>query len=39
MIKLTARLLVGLSHLREHKLKHNSQDTLNPNCNYDFDVE
>ena len=33
-IKLITRLRLGLSHLREHKFKHNFQDTLNPLCNY-----
>ena len=31
-IKLLTRLRLGLSHLREHKLKHNFQDTINPLC-------
>ena len=30
---------VGLSHLREHKLKHSFQDTLNAICNCSEDVE
>ena len=30
---------VGLSHLREHKFKHNFQDTLNPICNCGEDIE
>ena len=29
-LKLLTRLRVGFSHLREHKLKHNFQDKLNP---------
>ena len=29
-LKLLTRLRVGFSHLREHKFKHNFQDTLNP---------
>ena len=28
-IKLLTRLQVGLSHLHEHKLRHNFQDSLN----------
>ena len=32
-IKLLSRLRLGLSHLREHKFKHNFQDSLNPFCN------
>ena len=31
-IKLITRLRLGLSHLREHKFRHNFQDTLNPIC-------
>ena len=31
-IKLLSRLRLGLSHLREHKLKHSFQDSLNPFC-------
>ena len=30
---------VGLSHLPEHKFKHNFQDTLNPICNCGKDIE
>ena len=29
-LKLLTRHRVGFSHLREHKFKHNFQDTLNP---------
>ena len=32
-IKLLTRLRVGLSHLREHKFRHNFQDSLDPFCN------
>ena len=38
-IKLLCRLRLGLSHLREHKFKHNFQDTLNPLCPCDVKVE
>ena len=31
-LKLLTDLRVGFSHLREHKFKHNFQDTLNPLC-------
>ena len=31
-IRLITRLRVGMSHLREHKFKHNFQDCLNPIC-------
>ena len=29
-IKLITRLRLGLSHLREHKFKHNFKESLNP---------
>ena len=32
-IQLLTRLKLGLSHLGDHKFKHNFQDTLNPICN------
>ena len=32
LIKLINRLRLGFSHLREHKFRHNFQDTLNPIC-------
>ena len=38
-IKLLARLRIGLSHLHEHKFKHCFQDTLNPLCECDKDIE
>ena len=38
-IKLYTRLRLGLSHLREHKFKHGSQDTINPLCNCDQSIE
>ena len=28
-----------MSHLREHKFKHNSQDSLNPICSCSSDIE
>ena len=31
-IKLVTRLRLGLSHLRDHKFKHNFLDCLNPIC-------
>ena len=31
-IKLITSLRLGLSHLREHKFRHNFQDALNPIC-------
>ena len=38
-IKLITRLMLSLSHLREHKLRHNFQDTLNPICSCGDDIE
>ena len=38
-IQLLTRLRLGLSHLRDHKFKHNCQDTLNPICNCGEDIE
>ena len=38
-IKLTTRLRLGLSHLREHKFKHSFQDTTNPLWNCGQDIE
>ena len=32
------RLLVGLSHLREHKFRHNFQDTINPLCSCSLEI-
>ena len=33
------RLRLALSHLRDHKFKHNFLDTLNPICNCGEDIE
>ena len=38
-IKFITRLWLVLSHLREHKFKHNFQDSLNPFCNCGLDIE
>ena len=38
-IKLITRLRLGFSHLREHKFKHNFQDTLNPLCSCSIEAE
>ena len=38
-IKLLARLRVGLSHLREHKFRHNFQDSLDLFCNSGRHIE
>ena len=31
-LKLLTRVRIGFSHLREHKFRHNFQDTINPFC-------
>ena len=38
-LKFLTRLRLSLSHLREHKFKHNFQDTLNPLCSCSLEVE
>ena len=38
-IGLIIRLRVGMSHLRDHKFKHNFQDCLNPIGNCGLDIE
>ena len=38
-LKLLTRLRVSFSHLREHKFKHNFQDTLNPLCSCSLEAE
>ena len=38
-IKHLTRLRLGLSHLREHKFKHNFQDSINPLCSCEGDIE
>ena len=38
-IKLITRLRLDFSHLREHKFKHNFQDTLNPICSCVENIE
>ena len=38
-IKFLNRLRLGLSHLREHKFKHNFQDCLDPFCTCSNEVE
>ena len=37
-IKLITRLRLGFSHSREHKIKHNLRDTLNPLCSCSIEV-
>ena len=38
-IRLITRLRLGLSHLREHRFKHNFQNCLNPLCSCGSDIE
>ena len=38
-IKLLARLRLGVSHLHEHKFRHNFYDTLNPSCSCSIEAE
>ena len=38
-LKLLTRLRLGLSHLREHKFKHNFLDSLNPLCTCGLEAE
>ena len=37
-IKLLTRLHVGLSHLREHKFRHNVQDKISLLCCYSLEI-
>ena len=34
-----SRIRLGLSHLREHKFRHNFQDTVNPLCTCSLETE
>ena len=38
-VQLLTRIRLGLSHLREHKFRHNFQDTLNPLCSCSLETE
>ena len=38
-LKLLTRLRVGLSHLREHKFKHGFNDTIDPFCPCNMEIE
>ena len=38
-VRLINRLRLGFSHLREHRFKHNSDDTLNPLCSCTLETE
>ena len=37
--ELINRLRLGFSHLREHKFRHNFDDTVNPLCSYTLETE
>ena len=37
--KLLNRLMLGFSHLREHKFRHNFADTVNPLCSCALETE
>ena len=38
-LKLLTRLRIGFSHLKEHKFKHNFQDSVDPLCSCGNDIE
>ena len=38
-LKLLTRLRVNLSHLRDHKFRHNFLDTINPLCSCSIEIE
>ena len=38
-LKLITRLRLGLSHLNEHRFKHNFDDFINPLCTCSLDIE
>ena len=38
-LKFLTRLRLGLSHLNEHKFKHNFQDCINPLCSCSLEIE
>ena len=38
-LKFLTRLLLGLSHLNEHRFRHNFKDCMNPLCSYSLEVE
>ena len=37
--KILNRVRLGLSHLREHKFRHNFADTINPLCSFALETE
>ena len=38
-LKLLARFRIGFSHFKEHKFKHNFQDSVDPLCSCENDIE
>ena len=38
-LKLLTRLRIGFSHIKEHKFKHNFQDSVDPLCSCGNDIE
>ena len=38
-LKFLTRLRLGLSHLNEHKFKHNCKDCVNPSCSCSLEIE
>ena len=38
-VKLLSRIRLKLSHLNEHKFRHNFKDVLNPLCDYGSETE
>ena len=38
-IKYLTRLRIWFSHLKEHKFRHNFQDSIDPMCSYKSDIE
>ena len=38
-LKLLTRLRISFSHLKEHKFKHNFQDSVDPLCSCGNDIE
>ena len=38
-VKYLTRLRIGFSHLKEHKFKHNFQDSIDPMCNWISDIK
>ena len=38
-LKFLTRIKLGLSHLADHKFRHNLQDCVNPICSFGQDIE